>query len=70
MQEAAPCQVLLSAELAPAISRRYTLVPLPPRKLKGKAEPTAFFATVNQIVILDRDYKPLLIGVSAGTAVA
>jgi hypothetical protein len=34
------------------------------------APTAAFFATVNQVVILDRDYKPLLIGVSAGTAVA
>jgi hypothetical protein len=34
------------------------------------ASTAAFFATVNQIVVLDRDYTPLLIGVSAGGAVA
>lgn len=34
------------------------------------APTAAFFATVNQIVVLDREYTPLLIGVSAGGAVA
>jgi hypothetical protein len=30
----------------------------------------AFYATVNQIVVLDRDYRPLLIGISARADVA
>ena len=34
------------------------------------APTAAFFSTVNQIVVLDRDHTPLLIGISAGAAVA
>jgi hypothetical protein len=34
------------------------------------APTAAFFATVNQIVVLDRDRTPLLIGISTGAAVA
>lgn len=34
------------------------------------APTAAFYATVNQIMVMNRDYTPLLIGVSAGGAVA
>jgi hypothetical protein len=34
------------------------------------ASTAAFYVTVNQIVVLDRDRTPLLIGISAGGAVA
>lgn len=38
MEAAAPGQVLISANLAIAVSRRYILEPLPPIRVKGKSE--------------------------------
>lgn len=44
MEKAGPGQVLISADLAPAVGRRFLLEPLQPVRLKGLAAPVAIMA--------------------------
>lgn len=46
MEAAVPGQVLLSDSVSAAVRERYTLTPLPPISVKGKAEPVAVAALV------------------------
>ncbi len=48
MQEATAGQILLHAKLAPAVSRHFVLEPLPPRQVKGKANPVPIVAVTGR----------------------
>ncbi len=67
MQAAAPGQILLSANLAASVSRRYTVEPLPDIYVKGKAEPISVATiegvkAVSDIHLSEPPYTSPLVG--------
>lgn len=74
MQAAAPGQILVSADLAGVVGRRYRIDPLPPLHVKGKTEPIPVVAlvearTASPIRLQEPVYTTPLVGRAAELAI-